>query len=83
MSKSQVALGVGGIIQIDAIKFAHHTAWFISGVALLYFLWAFFLAKLDAVGKKRMVVILVLFLASAIFWAGFEQVGSSLSLIHI
>lgn len=75
-----VALGVGGIIQIDAIKFAHHTAWFISGVALMYFLWAFFLAKLDAVEKKRMVVILVLFLASAMFWAGFEQVGSSFSI---
>ena len=75
-----VILGVTGLLRIDAIKFAHSTAWFISGVALLYFLWAFFLAKLDAVEKKRMVVILVLFLASAMFWAGFEQVGSSFSI---
>ncbi|MDB6004286.1 MAG: transporter [Prosthecobacter sp.] len=75
-----VALGVAGVIQIDAIKFAHSTAWFIAGVALLFFLWAFFLAKLDVVEKKRMVVILVLFLASAMFWAGFEQVGSSFSI---
>jgi len=75
-----VVLGVAGILQIDAIRFAHSTAWFIAGVALLYFLWAFFLAGLDAVEKKRMVVILVLFLASAMFWAGFEQVGSSFSI---
>ena len=75
-----VALGVAGFFHIDAIKLAHSTAWFIAGVALLYFLWAFFLAKLDVVEKKRMVVILVLFLASAMFWAGFEQVGSSFSI---
>lgn len=75
-----VVLGVTGAIQIDALKFAHSTAWFIAGVALLYFLWAFTLARLDTVEKKRMVVILVLFLASALFWAGFEQVGSSFSI---
>ncbi len=75
-----VVLGVCGVFKIDAIQLAHRTAWFIGGVALLYFLWAFTLARLDAVEKKRMVVILVLFLASALFWAGFEQVGSSFSL---
>ncbi|HEY1053175.1 MAG TPA: oligopeptide:H+ symporter, partial [Prosthecobacter sp.] len=52
----------------------------IIGVALLYFLWAFFLAGLDAVEKRRMAVIVVLFVASALFWAGFEQVGSSFSI---
>jgi POT family proton-dependent oligopeptide transporter len=75
-----VVLGVTGTIKIDALKFAHSTAWFIAGVALVYFLWAFLFAKLDAVEKKRMVVIVVLFLASALFWAGFEQVGSSFSI---
>jgi proton-dependent oligopeptide transporter, POT family len=75
-----VALGVSGVLKIDAVRFAHSTAWFIAGTALLYFLWAFFLAGLDSAEKKRMVVILVLFLASALFWAGFEQVGSSFSL---
>ncbi|MFC5457030.1 peptide MFS transporter [Prosthecobacter fluviatilis] len=75
-----VVLGVAGVLRINAVEFAHHTAWFIAGVALLYFLWAFFLARLDAPEKKRMVVILVLFLASAMFWAGFEQVGSSFSI---
>jgi len=75
-----VVLAVSGIVQIDALKFAHSTAWFIAGVALLYFLWAFLFAGLDLVEKKRLVVILVLFLASALFWAGFEQVGSSFSI---
>lgn len=75
-----VVFGVTGAFQIDAIRFAHSTAYFIAAVAFVYFLWAFTLAKLDVVEKKRMVVILVLFLASALFWAGFEQVGSSFSI---
>ncbi len=75
-----VVLGVAGMLPIDAVRFAHSTAWFITGVAALYFLWAFFLAGLDVAEKKRLVVILVLFLASALFWAGFEQVGSSFSI---
>lgn len=75
-----VVLGVAGMLPIDAVRFAHSTAWFITSVAVLYFLWAFFLAGLDVAEKKRLVVILVLFLASALFWAGFEQVGSSFSI---
>ena len=40
----------------------------------------FFFGRLDASEKKRMIAILLLFLFSAIFWAGFEQAGSSLNL---
>ncbi|MGV3659114.1 MAG: peptide MFS transporter [Prosthecobacter sp.] len=75
-----VILGVAGVIEIDAPKLAESTAWFICGAAFLYFLWAFLFAGLESVEKKRVVVILVLFLASALFWAGFEQVSSSFSL---
>lgn len=66
--------------KIDAVDLAYGTAWLIGGVAFLYFGWAFLLARLDSVEKKRLVVILMLFLASALFWMGFEQVGSSFSL---
>jgi proton-dependent oligopeptide transporter, POT family len=49
-------------------------------VAVGYFAYMFFLAGLDAVEKKRMVVILFLFIGCALFWAGFEQTGASLNL---
>ncbi len=75
-----IALCVAGVISIDPLQLARGTAWFIGVIALLYFLWAFWFAGLTTVEKKRLVVIVVLFLASALFWAGFEQVGSSFSL---
>src|SRR5690606_40896112 len=39
-----------------------------------------FFAGLDNVERKRVVVLFVLFVASAMFWSGFEQAGSSLNL---
>jgi len=74
------ALCVTGVVSIDPGKLAKSTAIIISGIALLYFAWAFLFAGLTTVELKRLVVIVVLFAAAAIFFAGFEQVGSSFSL---
>ncbi len=73
-------LGLSGVVPLDAMKLARQTAWVIGGVALLYFIWAFAFARLSVDERRRLVVIVVLFAASALFWAGFEQVGSSFSL---
>jgi len=43
-------------------------------------LYAFFLAGLTTVEKKRVGVIALLFVASAMFFSGFEQAGSSLNI---
>ncbi|HEY5915077.1 MAG TPA: peptide MFS transporter [Verrucomicrobiae bacterium] len=75
-----VVLALTGMIQLNPIALARQTAWVILGVALLYFASAFFLFGLDRVEKKRVAVIAVLFLASAMFWSGFEQAGSSFNL---
>lgn len=75
-----VAAGAVQGHRIDVELMAKVATCVIVGVAVLYFLWAFLLAGLDQVEKKRMVVILVLFVASALFWTGFEQVGSSFSI---
>jgi POT family proton-dependent oligopeptide transporter len=40
----------------------------------------FVFGELSDIEKKRLVVIIILFIAAAIFWAGFEQAGSSLNL---
>ena len=59
---------------------ASYTAYLIIAIAIVYFGALFFFAGLDHTEKKRLVVVMVLFLASAMFWAGFEQAGSSLNI---
>ncbi|MSU62158.1 MAG: MFS transporter [Pedosphaera sp.] len=74
------ALCLGGWISINPVWLARRTTLLIVGLAVAYFLWAFLLAKLDAVEKRRMVVIAILFAGAAMFWSGYEQAGSSLNL---
>lgn len=52
----------------------------VIAVAGLYFAWLFFMAGLSSDEKKRVAVIVWLFLLAALFWSGFEQAGSSLNL---
>lgn len=73
-------LSLARVISFNPIFVAEYTAYLIVGLAVAYFLYAFLLAGLTSTEKKRMGVILVLFIASAMFWSGFEQAGSSLNL---
>ena len=49
-------------------------------MAVLYFAYFFLAADLTAEERRRALVIVVLFLGSALFWSGYEQAGSSLNL---
>ncbi len=79
-----VALGVTacalGWVALDAVTMAHYTAALIVAMAVLYFAFYFIAGKLTAEERRRGVVLVVLFLGSAAFWAGYEQAGSSLNL---
>jgi POT family proton-dependent oligopeptide transporter len=75
-----VTLVWSGIIRINPLALAQGTTYVIVGVALLYFFCAFLFFGLDGTEKKRLAVIAVLFVSSAMFWSGFEQAGSSLNL---
>ena len=75
-----VALVMAGVIVIDPLLFAKGAAFAIAGLALLYFVWVFLGGGLDSTETRRVSVIAILFLASALFWAGYEQAGSSLNL---
>ncbi len=73
-------LGVGGVIDVSIQQVA---AWLGSGILIvsaMYFLYLFTLAGLTAVEKKRVAVIVWLFLLAAVFWSGFEQAGSSMNI---
>ncbi len=55
------------------------------GVVLLlttvaFFLWMFLAGRWTTEERKRLVVVLVLFVAAMIFWSVFEQAGSTLNL---
>ena len=52
----------------------------VVAVAGAYFTWLFVFGGLTSDEKKRLVVIIWLFLLAALFWSGFEQAGSSLNL---
>lgn len=49
-------------------------------VAVAFFLNIYFAGDLTGPEKRRMIVLAILFVAAALFWSGFEQAGSSLSL---
>jgi POT family proton-dependent oligopeptide transporter len=69
-----------GWIPLNAVALAHGATYAIVAVAMLYFLYYFIAAGLDQEEKRRGVVLVVLFLGSALFFSGFEQAGSSLNL---
>lgn len=73
-------LALSGVIVINPIAVARNTTTAIVGVAVCYFLYVLLFLGLDLAEKKRVGVIIVLFLSSALFWAGFEQAGSSFNL---
>ncbi|MHB1307785.1 MAG: peptide MFS transporter [Limisphaerales bacterium] len=74
------ALVMGGVIHPDPVALSRYAAAGILGLAAVYFVSLFLFAGLDAAERRRLLVVGVLFLASAVFWAGFEQAGSSLNL---
>ncbi|HUO81349.1 MAG TPA: peptide MFS transporter [Gammaproteobacteria bacterium] len=73
-------LGLSGVIRFDAPALAAKSTYAIVLFALCYFTYMFLFAGLNTVEKKRFVVIIILFLATATFWAGFEQAGSTFNL---
>ncbi len=75
-----LAMCMLGVVHLNPVVIAKGMAYVILGIAIAFFVYAFCLCGLDQLEKKRVAMILMLFLASAVFWAGFEQAGSSFNL---
>ena len=73
-------VGFARIVRFNPIAIASSTSAVLVGVAVLFFGVVFLRGGLDRPEKLRVGVILILCIASALFWAGFEQAGSSLNL---
>jgi len=72
--------GVTGRIAIDAVGLARGSTLAMVVATLGYFAYVFATGSLSTDERNRVIVIIVLVFAGAMFWAGFEQAGSSLNL---
>jgi proton-dependent oligopeptide transporter, POT family len=75
-----VVLTITGVIDVNPVWVASRMSYAMLVLALLYFAYLLFMAGLTGSEKKRVVVIIVLFLFSTIFWSAFEQAPTSLNL---
>ena len=73
-------LGAVGTIPFTATGVSDVEGWVLLGISVLVFSWMIGSRGWTPVERKRSTAILVLFAASALFWASFEQAGSSLNL---
>ena len=75
-----VIAGMAGLFTVNAIAIAGNMRNVILGLAVAYFLYLLLLAGLTTDEKKRVAVIIVLFVFATIFWSAFEQAPTSLNL---
>jgi POT family proton-dependent oligopeptide transporter len=69
-----------GVIPVDVSAFASASGTIIAIVAFVYLGYVIVFGGLNSDEKKKVGVIAILFLFSALFWSGFEQAGSTLNL---
>jgi len=73
-------LSSAGVIQITPDNLSNAVGIFLTILTLLVFGWLLKGADWSAAERKKLAAIVVLFIASALFWSAFEQAGSTLSL---
>lgn len=90
-AKLAIAIGLGllalviilagtGVITLTASVIGKYMTYILIGVAVVFFGYVFLFGGLNSDETKRVLVILVLFIAAAIFWSAFEQAPTSLNL---
>lgn len=75
-----IALATLEVITIDAQIIGQYMTYVLVGTAVLFFAYLFIAGGLNGDERKRVLVIMVLFFAAAIFWSAFEQAPTSLNL---
>jgi proton-dependent oligopeptide transporter, POT family len=80
---AMAVVGIGGytgLLPITAVGVADAAGVLLVLSTAIFFVWLFASADWTPAERKRLVVIAVLFVASALFWSVFEQAGSTLNL---
>ena len=73
-------LGATGVLALTATAISDGVGWVQLAISVAVFSWLLLGGGWSPEERKRSGAILVLFVASALFWASFEQAGSTLSL---
>jgi POT family proton-dependent oligopeptide transporter len=74
------ALIFNGTISINPVVVAQYVAIAFSLIFIVYYAIIYFFSNLTNNEKKRLWALLLICIASACFWSGFEQAGSSMNL---
>jgi POT family proton-dependent oligopeptide transporter len=75
-----VVLTMTGVIHLNPVSLAQKMSIVMLTLALLYFIYLFVGGGLNKEEMKRVVIVIVLFAFSVVFWAAFEQAPTSLNL---
>jgi POT family proton-dependent oligopeptide transporter len=75
-----VLLAVSGVVRIDGALLASFASWAFALLAVAYFVYLLFFAGLAVTERKRVLVMVALFVGSVTFWAGYFQQGASFNL---
>jgi POT family proton-dependent oligopeptide transporter len=67
-------------VDLHPVEVSEQSTKFIVGVFVVFFAYVLLFGGLTSDEKKRTIALIILFLGCAMFWAGFEQAGSSLNL---
>ena len=72
--------GLAGLIRYDAVGLSQSASYVIVAVTVAFFGYILGFGHLSPAERNRVIVIGVLIFAATVFWAGFEQAGSSMNL---
>jgi POT family proton-dependent oligopeptide transporter len=73
-------LGAAGVVTYTATAIGNAQGWLLLSISVAVFSWLLLGRGWAPEERKRSAAVLVLFVASALFWASFEQAGSTLSI---
>ena len=73
-------LVAGGVVAINPISLSKNMILIITIASGVYFCYLYFLCGLNAVEKKNLILLAILYLAAAFFWSAFEQQPTSFNL---
>jgi POT family proton-dependent oligopeptide transporter len=74
------ALILGGAVRIDPQALAAAASWLIGLLAAAFLVYLLYATRESRAGRNRVYVMIALFIASTMYYAGIEQTGTSLTL---
>jgi POT family proton-dependent oligopeptide transporter len=75
-----IVVTVTGAVSLSAERISDVFGLILIGIVVLFFTWLLMAKGYSPIERGRFWAILVLFIASALFWSAFEQAGSTLNL---